>query len=66
MRARLQSIATYLMYAGLLALAAGSGLYFLTRQFNTTVEVLLALGLALVGLFILLRPDPATRASKPA
>jgi len=62
MRARLQSIATYLMYAGLLALAAGSGLYFLTRQFNTTVEVLLALGLALVGLFILLRPDQVKKA----
>jgi len=61
MRARLQSIATYSFYAGLLALAAGLGLYLVTRQFNTTVEVLLILGLVLVGLFVVGRPEQVKR-----
>lgn len=62
MRDRLQSIATYLGYAGLLALAAGLGLYLVTRQFNTTVEVLLALGLVLIGLFVVGRPEQLKKA----
>lgn len=62
MRARLHSIATYLVYAGLLALVIGLGLYLVTRQFNTVVEVLLGLGLALIGLFIMARPEQVKRA----
>ncbi|MDY7040711.1 MAG: GldG family protein [Chloroflexota bacterium] len=62
MRARLQSIAAYLAYAGLLALVVGFGMYLVTRQFDTTVEVLLIVGTILVVLFVVLRPDQVRRA----
>jgi ABC-type uncharacterized transport system involved in gliding motility auxiliary subunit len=57
MRERLRSGAIYFLYIGLIDLVAGLGLYLVTRQFNTTVEVLLALGLVCVGLFIVGRPE---------
>ncbi len=57
MRAYLEKISTYIAYFGVAALLSGLTLYAITQQFNIRVEALLALGLALSGLYILAKPE---------
>ncbi len=61
MRERWRSGVIYLLYIGLIDLAVGLGLYLVLRQFNTTVEVLLVLGLVCIGLFVVSRPEEVKR-----
>jgi ABC-type uncharacterized transport system involved in gliding motility auxiliary subunit len=57
MRAYLEKISTYIAYFGGVALLSGLTLYAITQQLDTKVEALLAMGLALLGLYILAKPE---------
>ncbi|MFB0535159.1 MAG: GldG family protein [Anaerolineae bacterium] len=61
-QAQLRKFSNYIILAGILSLLAGVTLYAISRQFDTNVEALLAMGLALVGLFILAKPEEIKRA----
>lgn len=61
-QAQLKKFSSYIVLAGILSLLAGVTLYAISRRFDKNVEALLAMGLALVGLFILARPEEVKRA----
>jgi ABC-type uncharacterized transport system involved in gliding motility auxiliary subunit len=54
---RIKFLAHPISIVGLAALAAGAIRWLIFSQYDTIVQALLAMGLALVGLFILTRPD---------
>lgn len=54
---RIKLLAHPISTIGLVALAAGAIRWLIYRQYDTILQALLAMGLALVGLFILTRPD---------
>lgn len=54
---RIKLLADPISIVGLAALVAGSVRWLIYREYDTIVQALLALGLALVGIFILTRPD---------
>ena len=58
---RLKSYARWFGYAGALALLVGLSFYAVQRQFTLWAEVVLALGVILIGVFILLVPGEIRR-----
>ncbi len=57
MRAHLEKISTYIAYFGMAALLSGLTLYAIIQKLDTRVEALLAMGLALIGLYLLAKPQ---------
>jgi ABC-type uncharacterized transport system involved in gliding motility auxiliary subunit len=55
--ARIKLLGHPISIIGLAALLAGAVRWLIYRQYDTSVQALLAMGLALLGLFILARPD---------
>ncbi len=62
MRRQLERFSAYLLLAGLLIMAVGVSIFIIYGQQRArTVELVLALGLALVGLFVVSRPTQVRR-----
>jgi ABC-type uncharacterized transport system involved in gliding motility auxiliary subunit len=54
---RLKLLGSPITVLGVVALAAGAIRWLIYRQYDTPVQALLAMGLALIGLFIVTRPE---------
>lgn len=61
-RQRLESMANYVAYAGLGGIFIGLAIWLIHQRFDLLVEIPLFVGLALIGLFILLRPAAVRQA----